>query len=72
MEDKIVQVSGFGVENNASTQCDYVIVGVTESGKVLITSGDGKWSNISPRDTPDCEHSYQDMPVCVHCGNHAP
>jgi hypothetical protein len=48
MKDKIIQVSGFGVENTQSTQCNYMIVGLTESGKVLITQGDRKWADISP------------------------
>ena len=43
MEDKIIQVSGFGVNNTKDTQCDYVIVALSERGKVLITSGDGIW-----------------------------
>ena len=47
MKDKIIQVSGFGVENNQSTQCSYMIVGLTQSGKVVITSGDGIWADIS-------------------------
>ena len=47
--DKIVQVSGFGVENTHSTQCHYMIVGVTESGDVVITTGDGNWTSIGPK-----------------------
>lgn len=48
-EDKIIQVSGFGVENTSLTQCNYLIVGLTESGQVVITTGDGVWANISPK-----------------------
>lgn len=53
MEDKIIQISGFGVNNTKNTQCDYMIIGLTESGKVLITTGDGKWANISPKKSPN-------------------
>lgn len=49
-EDKIIQVSGFGVENTNTTQCNYMIVGVTEAGRVLITTGDGIWFDISPKE----------------------
>jgi len=48
--DKIIQISGFSVENTSSTQCNYMIVGLTESGKVLITTGDGQWSDISAKE----------------------
>jgi len=47
MKDKIIQISGFGVENTQGTQCNYMIVGLTESGKVLITQGDRVWADIS-------------------------
>ncbi len=58
MEDKIVRISGFGVENTASTQCNFMVVGLTESGRVVITQGDGRWTDIShnapePASTPD-------------------
>lgn len=49
MKDKIIQVSGFGIANTQDTQCNYLIVGVTMSGKVVITIGDGIWSDISPK-----------------------
>jgi hypothetical protein len=47
--DRIVQVSGFGVENTYSTQCNYILVGLTESGKVIISTGDSRWADVSPR-----------------------
>lgn len=50
-KDKIIQVSGFGVENTNTTQCNYMIVGVTESGKVVISRGDGEWGDISPKES---------------------
>ncbi len=46
-EDKIIQVSGFAV-NPLNCHTDFLIVGVTESGRVLITEGDGQWGDISP------------------------
>lgn len=50
MKDKIIQVSGFGVRNTQYTQCEYMIAGLTESGKVIITTGDGIWADISPKE----------------------
>ena len=47
-EDKIVQVSGFGVNNTINTQCDYMLAAVTESGKVVMSMGDGIWCDVSP------------------------
>jgi hypothetical protein len=49
MSDKIIQVSGFGVNNTKDTQCDYMLVAVTESGEVLISQGDSIWTKIGPR-----------------------
>jgi hypothetical protein len=43
LEDPIVQISGFGVKNTM------YIVGLTASGKVVITTGDREWADISPR-----------------------
>ena len=51
MTDKIIQVSGFGVENTSQTQCNFMIVALTETGKVLISDqGDGVWRDISPKE----------------------
>lgn len=50
MEDKIIQITGFGVKNTKNTQCDYMIAGLTKSGKVVITQGDGIWTDIGPRE----------------------
>ena len=50
MGDKIIQVNGFGVKNTLGTLCDYMIVAVTESGKVLISQGDSRWCDISPKE----------------------
>lgn len=47
--DRIVQVSGFGVANTQATQSDFMIVGLTESGRVVITSGDRIWCDISSK-----------------------
>ena len=81
MEDKIIQISGFGVENNQSTQCSYMIVGLTESGKVLITRGDGEWADINPKASQPsvqadaenrclCEETWIDVmkDECPWCG----
>lgn len=45
--EKIIQVSGFGVENTVNTQCNYMIVGVTDRGRVVISRGDGEWADIT-------------------------
>jgi hypothetical protein len=49
MEDKIIQVSGFGVKNTMDTQCDYMLVALTQSGKILMSTGDGRWSSVGPK-----------------------
>ena len=51
MMDKIIQVSGFGVANTSTTQCNYLLVGLTESGKVVLSTGDGHWADVSPKET---------------------
>ena len=50
MSDKIIQVSGFSVSNTNNTQCDYFLVALTESGKVVMSTGDGEWADVSPKD----------------------
>ena len=45
--DKITQVSGFGVSNTVNTQCDYMLTAVTASGKVLMSTGDGVWADVT-------------------------
>lgn len=45
--DQIISVSGFGVEDTVSTQCNYMLVGLTVSGKVLLSTGDGKWTDVT-------------------------
>ena len=68
-EDKIIQISGFGVSNTKSTQCDYMVAGLTESGRVVITTGDGVWADISGPFKPKCNHYYNfETGECVHCG----
>lgn len=44
--DKIVQVSGFGVQ---SAERDYMLVALTQSGTVLMSTGDGSWTNVGPK-----------------------
>jgi len=48
-DDKIIQVSGFGVENNHITQCNYMLCALTESGQVLLSRGDGEWTNVTQK-----------------------
>ena len=50
--DPIIQVSGFGVENTYTTQCNYMLVGLTKYGKVLLSTGDGTWCDVSPKNKP--------------------
>lgn len=47
-DDSITQVSGFGVTNNFQTQCDYMLVGLTKTGRVVISRGDRIWADVSP------------------------
>jgi len=50
MNDKIIQISCAGVNNTNNTQTDIMIIGLTESGKVVITNDYGKiWVDISPK-----------------------
>ena len=51
MEDgeTIVQVSGFGVDNVQSTQSGYMLVGLTSKGRVVLSTGDGNWGDVSPK-----------------------
>ena len=49
MNDKIIQVSGFGVANTKNTQCDYMLIALTESGRILLSCGDGEWSDVSAK-----------------------
>ena len=46
--EKIVQVSGFGVNNTKNTQCDYMLVGVTSFGRVVMSRGDKEWVDVGP------------------------
>ena len=59
MSDKIIQVSGFGVKNTHNTQCDYMLVGLTESGKVVMSTGDGQWSNVGPEKGGQTDELYK-------------
>lgn len=50
MIDKIIQVSASGVENTPNTQTDLMVVGLTESGSVVITNDYGEnWTYITPK-----------------------
>ena len=43
-EDKIIQASGFALSPDK-----YIVIAVTESGKVLASEGDGLWADIGPK-----------------------
>jgi len=45
--DKIIKVNGFGVGYNFRTQTDYMLVALTENGKVLMSTGDGHWCDVT-------------------------
>jgi hypothetical protein len=47
MSEKIIQVSGFGVANTPTTQCDYMLAGLTSAGRVIISVGDGRWTDVT-------------------------
>lgn len=46
MGDKIIQASGFPYINS-SDQSMYLLVAVTEYGRVLMSEGDGRWADIT-------------------------
>lgn len=46
MKEKIVQVSGFAV--GPPEQHAYLLVGVTNSGQVVMSQGDGDWAKVGP------------------------
>lgn len=46
--EKLIQVSGFGVNNTNQTQCDYMLVGLTNTGRVVLSMGDRDWVDVSP------------------------
>lgn len=48
-EDKIICVNGFSVGH--PQQHAYLLVGVTESGTVVMSTGDGNWADVGPRKT---------------------
>jgi len=67
-KDKITFVSGFSVKNTMYTQCDYMLVAVTDTGKVLMSTGDGNWSDVGPKKPEQkctCE-LFAQIP-CEHC-----
>ena len=52
MMDKIIQVSGFGVQGK---DYDYLLTAVTEDGRILISCGDSRWTDVSPQGAPGDE-----------------
>ena len=42
--DPFISVNGFGLEGGF-----YLLVGLTESGKVVVSDGSGTWSDVSPK-----------------------
>ena len=63
MKDKIIQVSGFGVNNTQRTQTDYMLVALTQSGKVLLSQGDGRWTDCTGGDIDDTSTLDDEMEV---------
>lgn len=75
--EKIVQVSGFGVANTSQTQCDYMLVGLTDKGRVVLSMGDREWVDVSPKKEPDLCHACGKprnylLQECEHCGDFTP
>ncbi len=58
--DRIIQVSGFGVANTSSTQCDYMLVALTYDGRVIMSTGDREWFDVSPNIK---EHSIKEHEI---------
>jgi len=68
MTDKIIQVSGFGVNNTMHTQTEYMLVALTESGKVLMSTGDGAWASVGPKEPEQRCHCEPDQgEPCSFC-----
>lgn len=44
----IVQVSGFSVANTSRTQCEFMLVGLTRDGRIVMSTGDRKWTEVGP------------------------
>lgn len=59
MSDKIVQVTGFAV--GPPEQHAYLLVGVTNSGKVVMSQGDKKWADVGPESILDRELAHADQ-----------
>jgi hypothetical protein len=55
IDDPIIQVSGFGVAATRDTPAYYMLVALTQCGKVLLSRGDHKWWDVSPRSTQKSE-----------------
>ena len=76
MDEKIIQVSGFGVNNTSNTQSDFMVVALTNTGRVVITLGDKKWVDISPTlKTGGTEAEQPQQPqgkICPKCENPYP
>ena len=49
IQDKIVQVSGFGCRNTPYTQTEYMLVGLTEAGRVVLSNGNGEWADVTTK-----------------------
>jgi len=58
--DKIIQISAFPVENIFNWGSYYGIVGLTESGKGIISNGDRNWSDISPKPLEELAKTTKD------------
>ena len=45
---KIIQIAVSGVENTASTQCNYIVVALCDDGTVWETSASFPWQQYQP------------------------
>ena len=55
MEDRILQVSGFGVASAATTQWNFALVALTANGRVLLSRRAGEWHDVGPKDRAEGE-----------------
>lgn len=52
MKEKIIQIAVAGTENTSETQSSFVMMALTEDGRILTSHGYNSWSDFTP-DKPD-------------------
>ena len=68
--EKIISVAGFSV--GPPEQHAYMLVGVTDSGTVVMSQGDGNWTDVGPKKPEQavhftCQHGSGEFPCNPAC-----